>query len=126
MHRIWCCCHNLVHARQLFAAQTSPLFNQPRVELPSLAIFYHIVMPFGNDEANLVKESIRGQLLDLFHGLSNSPDSPSATVYYTVVGQELEEGFISRICGDFPKQMFLHFAAAHGVRFGRAYHAISP
>ena len=85
--------------------KTSPLFNQPRVELPSLAIFYHILVPYGSDEANLVKETIRGQLLDLFHGLSNSPDSPAATVYYTVVGQELEEGFISRICGYFPKQI---------------------
>ena len=83
---------------------TSPQ-RPPHVELPNLVIFYHIFVPPGSNEAERTKEIVREQLIDLGSGLSTSPGSPAATVYYTVVGQEIETDFISMICRDFATQI---------------------
>jgi hypothetical protein len=75
------------------------------MELPPLVIFYHIFLPPENDEAKRAKDIVKEQLLDLGHGLSKSPNSPAATLYYLTEGQGIDDDFIRRICGRLHKHI---------------------
>jgi hypothetical protein len=74
----------------------------PHNNLPPLAIFYHIYVPPERDEARKARDIIQQQLHDLGRALSTTPNLPISTLYYTSVGQEVEEAYVNAICQQYP------------------------
>ena len=79
--------------------------SNPRINLPPLAIFYHVFVPPDEHGAKNARNIIHQQINDLGQALSKTPNLPASTLYYTSVGQEIQEDFMNPICQRYPEQI---------------------
>lgn len=72
--------------------------------LPSVAIFYHIFVPKGENmqvSQNRALSIIREQIIQVGDSLATISNLTSTNLYYTTVGKPLDNGFVEDICNQY-------------------------
>lgn len=84
--------------------------------LPTVAIFYHVYVPVGDDDntaaaARSQKRALKiinQQLHQVGKGLTSIPNLKSINLYFTTVGLRLEDGVLEEICKEFSDHLECH------------------
>ncbi len=77
---------------------------------PTVVIFYHIYVPKDEDEEsqNRAIQIIREQLGQVGDALTSIPKMHPSDLFYTTVGQRLQDGFVEEICNEFTNILQCH------------------
>lgn len=95
--------------------QIHRLLFEKAIMPPPTAIFFHIYVPTVRDEVKSGDHQsriralniIREQLQQVWEGLASTPNMQNTQLFYTTVGQSLDEGYVERICSEFSSNEFV-------------------